>query len=215
MRPRTLDIDLAEVDPNSIFQDQTTAGSGPITLNGADVNSDGEWVSPDGFAHQISLESTGNLSGVTFVVSGYSDFDKHNAISEGITGPNNSTVESTIYFAIVTGITVTGAVGTNVEGGFVDEAVTQPIPLNWRGGVASVNLDITGTMDVTIENTFDNIQNLDDLTFNWQDSPSTNLVNATSSTNDAYEGLPRAVRLKVNSYSTGAECKLTIIQRDV
>jgi hypothetical protein len=214
-RPIIIDLDLATVDTNSVFEDQTTAGSGPLTLNGADVNSDGEWVSPDGFAHQISLESTGNLSGVTFAITGYSDFNKHNLITEGVTGPNNATVESTGYFAIITGVTVTGAVGTNVECGFVDEAVTQSIPLNWRGGVASVNIDVTGTLDLTIQNTFDDIQNLNDLDFNWQDSPSVDLINITSSTNEAYEGLPRALRVKVNSYSTGAEAQIVIQQRDV
>lgn len=214
-RPMIIDLDLADVDANSIFEDQTTAGSGPITLNGVDVNANGEWVSPDGFAHQISLESTGNLSGVTFSVTGYSDFEKHNEINEGITGPNNATVESTKYFAIITGITVTGAVGTNVEGGFVDEAVTEALPLNWRGGVASVNIDVTGTIDLTIQNTFDDIQNLDDLDFNWQDCPSSDLVNVTASANEAYEGLPRALRAKVNSYSSGAEAQIVIQQRDV
>lgn len=214
MRPIIINADLATVDPNSIFQDQTTAGSGYLTLNGVDVNSNGEWVSPDGFAHQISLESTGNLSGVTFSVTGYSDFDKHNLITEGITGPNNSTVESTKYFAVITSIMVTGGVGTNVEGGFVDEAVTQAIPLNWKGAEASVNLDITGTADVTIQETFDNIQNLSDLNFNWQDSSFSGLVNATASTNDVYIGIPRALRLKINSYSTGAEIQLVISQRN-
>lgn len=214
MRPIIVDIDLADVDPNNIFEDQTTTGSGPLNLNGAGVVN-GEWISPDGLAHQISLESTGNLSGVTFIVSGFSDFERHNAISEGITGPNNTTVESSNYFAIVTGINVSAAVGTNVEGGFVDEAVTQPLPINWRGGIAAVNLDVTGTMNITIQQTFDEIQNLNDLNFNWQDAPDTTLVGATGSVNGSYEYLPRALRAKINSYSTGAECQLVIQQRNM
>jgi hypothetical protein len=214
MRPIIIDIDLADVNPNSIFEDQTLGGAGEFTLNGADVVN-GEWVTPDGFAHQISFESAGNLSALTFTVTGYTDPDKHNLVTEAITAPNATTVESTNYFYSITSIASDGAVGTNVEAGFVDEAVTQAIPLNWRGGIVSVNLDITGTVDITIQNTFDNIQNLNDLNFNWQDSPSTNLTNATSSTNDAYDGVPRALRVKINSYSTGAECQLVIQQRDV
>lgn len=215
MRPIILDIDLATVDPNSVFEDQTLGGAGDFSLDGVDVNSDGEWVTPDGFAHQISFESTANLSTLTFTITGYTDPDKHNLITEAVTGPNNSTVESTGYFYYITSIASDGAVGTNVECGFVDEAVTQAIPLNWRGGTCSVNLDITGTADITIQNTYDNIQDLTDLNFNWQDSPSANLTNATISTNDAYEGIPRALRAKINSYSTGAECQLVIQQRDV
>lgn len=214
MRPIIIDLDLATVDPNSVFEDQTLGGAGNFTLDGADVT-DGVWTSPDGFAHQISFESSANLSALTFTITGYTDSKKHNLVTENVTGPNATTVESTGYFYAITQIASDGAVGTNVECGFVDEAVTDALPLDWRSGVASVNIDVTGTLDLTIQNTFDNIQNLDDLDFNWQDAPSTDLVNITSSVNEAYEGLPRALRVKVNSYSTGAEAQIVIQQRDV
>ena len=214
MRPIIIDVDLDDVDANGVFEDQTLGGAGDFSLDGAGVVS-GEWITPDGFAKQIGFESTGNISGVTFTVNGFADIDRHVALSETLSGPNNNTVETSNYFYVITSIAADGAVATNTEAGPVDEAVTVPIPLNWRGGVASVNLDITGTIDITIQNTFDDITNLSDLAFNWQDSPSSNLVNATASTNDAYEGLPRAIRAKVNSYSTGAEFQLVIQQRDV
>lgn len=138
-RPKRITMTPANVDANSIFEDQTTAGAGSITLNGADV-SGGEWTSPDGLAHQISLESTGNISGVTFTVTGFEDTAKHHAISENITGPNNTTVESSNYFAVITSITVDGAVGTNTEGGFVDEFISQAIPLNYNEGEIGLNV---------------------------------------------------------------------------
>lgn len=214
MKPIIIDIDLSDVDNNGIFENQTLGGAGDLTLDGAEVV-DGEWISPDGFAKQIGIACAGNVNAVVFTITGYSDPDKHNLITDTITGVNANTIESTKYFYYVTSISADAAVGTNVYGGAVDEAVTQAIPLNWRGGVVSVNLDITGTMDITIQNTFDNIQNLSDLDFNWQDSPSVNLVNATTSTNDAYDGVPRALRAKINSYSNGAECQLVIHQRDI
>lgn len=214
MRPIIIDMDLDAVDANGVFEDQTLGGAGDFTLDGAGVT-DGVWTTTDGFAKQIGFESAGNISGVTFTVTGFGDVDGHNAIVETLSGPNANTVETSNYFYSITSIAADGAVGTNTEAGAVDEAVTAPIPLNWRGGVASVNLDITGTMDVTVENTFDNIQDLSDQSFNWQNSPSANLVNATSSTNDAYEGIPRALRIKVNSYSAGAEVQIVIQQRDV
>lgn len=213
-RPIIIDLDLADVDANSVFEDQTLGGAGNFTLNGVDVT-DGVWTSPDGFARQISFESAANLSALTFTITGYTDSKQHNLVTENVTGPNAATVESTGYFYSITQIASDGAVGTNCECGFVDEAVTDALPLNWRGGVASVNVDVTGTIDLTIQNTFDDIQNLSDLDFNWQDSPSPDLVNITSSTNEAYEGVPSALRAKVNSYSSGAEAQIAIQQRDV
>ena len=212
-RPIIIDIDLDNVDPNGVFEDQTLGGAGDFTLDGAGVTG-GEWITPDGFAKQIGFESTGNISGVTFTVTGFADVNRHVALTETLSGPNNNTVETTNYFYIITSIAADGAVGTNTEAGPVDEAVTTTIPINWRNGIAAINLDITGTINVTVQNTFDNVQDLNDLSFNWQDSPNTNLINATSSTNDTYEGLPRALRLKVNSYSSGAEVQMVIHQRD-
>jgi len=214
MRPITLDIDLATIDVDGIFENQTLVGAGDVSLDGAEV-SGGVWTTPDGFAHQIAIDSAGDVSGVTFTITGYSDPDQHNLITDTITGVTTTAVESTKYFYSITSIAADGAVGSNIFGGIIDEAVTQAIPLNWRGGVTSVNVDVTGTLDITVQNTFDNIQNLDDLDFNWQDCPSPDLVNITSSTNEAYEGLPRALRVKINSYSTAAEAQVVIIQRDV
>lgn len=212
-RPIRIDMDLDDVDPNGVFQDQTTGGAADMTLNGAGVT-DGVWTTPDGFAKRIGFESSGNISGVTFTITGFADKQKSAALSETITGPNADTVETTNYFYSITQIAVDGAVGTNTEAGPVDEAVSATIPVNWRGGITSYNLDFTGTADVTVEQTFDDVQNIDDLAFTWQDSPSSKLVNATASTNDAYEGLPTAVRTKFNSYSSGARVITTITQRD-
>jgi len=213
-KPMIIDLDLADADANSVFKDQTLGGAGNFTLDGVDVT-DGVWTSPDGFAHQISFESSANLSALTFTITGYTDSAQNNLTTEDVTGPNATTVESTKYFYSITQISSDGAVGTNCESGFVDEAVTDALPLNWRGGIASVNIDVTGTIDLTVENTFDDIQNLDDLDFNWQDCPSADLVNVTTSANEAYEGLPQALRVKVNSYSSGAEAQIVIQQRDV
>lgn len=213
MRPIRINIDLADVDADGVFQNQTLGGAGTITLNGAEVVG-GQWVTPDGFAKQIGLVSAGNISTVTFTITGYQDYDRHVAITDTVTGINNSTVETTKYFYYITSIAADGAVGSNVAGGAVDEAITAAIPLNWRGDIVSVNADITGTVNATIQQTFDNLQNLNDLDFAWQDSPSASLVGFTASTNDAYDGIPSALRCKINSYSSGAAISLTINSRD-
>lgn len=214
MRPRNIDMDLDDVDANGVFQDQTLGGSGNFTLNGAGVT-DGEWITPDGFAKQIGFESSGNISARTFTVTGYGDFSRNVQVVETLSGPNNNTVETSNYFAIITSIASDGAVGTNTEAGPVDEAVSPTVPMNWRGGSAGVGITVTGTIDYTLQQTFDDIQSADSYPLNWGDCPTSDLVNATASQTIAYSPAPRALRVKVNSYSSGARLEIGVTQADV
>ena len=137
MRRIEINMDLADVDDDGVFQNQTLGGAGNFTLNGAGVTS-GEWVTPDLFAKKIGFTSTGNISGVNFTVSGYQDKNKTIAISETIAGPNNNTVETTNYFYSIQSISANGAVGTNTKAGPVDEAISQIIPIkrdSWKSSV--------------------------------------------------------------------------------
>lgn len=214
MRPITLDIDLATIDTDGIFEAQQLAGAGDVVLDGAEIVS-GEWITPDGFAKKIEIACAGDVQTVVFTITGFRDADKHAPITETITGVNANTVETTEYFYSITSIAADAAVGIDITGGAVDQAITAPLPISWRSGITTINLDVTGTLDFTVQQTYDNIQNLNDLDFAWQDAPVANLVNVTSSTNDAYVGIPRALRVKVNSYSTGAELAVNIVQRDM
>lgn len=208
MRRIEINMDLADVDPNGVFEDQTLVSSGYFTLNGAGVAS-GQWVTPDGFAKQIGFESTGNLSGVTFTVSGYGDRNKTALISESVTGPNNSTVETTNYFYSIQSILASGAVATNVEAGPVDEAVSQIIPIkrtfsDRNERQVGLTFIVTGTISYTLQQTNDDIQNLTNTTYNWLDHDVATLVNASASKNANYIAVPQAIRVKINSYSSGA-----------
>jgi len=214
MRRIEVKMDLADVDPNGVFEDQTLGGSGYFTLNGAGVTG-GEWITPDRFAKKIGFESTGNLSGVTFVISGYEDKNKTIAISEGVTGPNNSTVETTNYFYSIQSIAASGAVATNVEAGPVDEAISQIIPIkrtfsDRNERITGLTFIKTGTINYTVQQTNDNVQSKDDRTFNWLNSDDSNVVNATTSKNSNYTTMPMAMRVKINSYSSGAELLIQV-----
>lgn len=214
MRRIEINMDLADVDDDGVFQNQTLGGSGYFTLNGAGVSS-GEWVTPDLFAKQIGFTSTGNLSGVTFVVSGYQDKNKTILISEGVTGPNNNTVETTNYFYSIQSIAASGAVGTNVKAGPVDEAISQIIPIKRTNSDRSerqvgLTFIVTGTINYTVQQTNDDVQSLTDRVFDWLDHDDTDLVSATASKNGNYIAIPQAMRVKINSYSSGAELKIQV-----
>ena len=214
MRRIEIDMDLADVDDDGVFQNQTLGGAGNFTLNGAGVSS-GEWVTPDLFAKQIGFASTGNISAVTFTVSGYLDKNKTILISEALAGPNNNTVETTNYFYSIQSIAASGAVGTNTKAGPVDEAVSQIIPIartNSDRNERQVGLTfiVTGTINYTVQQTNDNVQSLTDRTFNWLDSDDSAVVGATASKNSNYIAIPEAMRVKINSYSSGAELLIQV-----
>ena len=208
MRRIEINMDLADVDDDGVFQNQTLGGAGSFTLNGVGVTS-GQWVTPDLFAKQIGFASTGNISGVNFTVSGYQDKNKTIAISETIAGPNNNTVETTNYFYSIQSISASGAVGTNTKAGAVDEAISQIIPTkrsysDRNERQVGLTFIVTGTIDYTVQQTNDDIQSLTDRVFNWLDHDDSALVNATISKNGNYIAIPQAIRVKINSYSSGA-----------
>lgn len=116
-------------DANGIAQDQTTAGAGNLTLNGALVSGG---VATAAAAQPVSIESAANLSAITFTVTG-TDADG-NSRSESLAGPNATTTTTTGHFATVTQVAVSAAVGTNVEVGWLaaDGMATPTIPMDWK-----------------------------------------------------------------------------------
>ena len=130
------DIDPADLDPNGIVEDQTTPGAANLTLGGALCTSgtSGQFDIGDSYSAGIGgirlvFESAGNISGVTFTITG-KDQDG-NSITEDVTGPNATTASTVQYYSQVTQIAADGAVGTNVEvGTATGELLTRTIPIN-------------------------------------------------------------------------------------
>jgi hypothetical protein len=108
---------------------QTAGGAGNLTLTGAQPT----------VPLEVSLYSTGNLSGVTFTITGVNLFG--NADSEVMTGPNNTTKTSTKPFTSISQVAVSGAVATAVEVGWIDSEESKSVvhpsiihaPEGWNG----------------------------------------------------------------------------------
>tara|TARA_R110000796_G_scaffold87063_1_gene188168 strand:- start:2826 stop:3458 length:633 start_codon:yes stop_codon:yes gene_type:complete len=205
-------MDLDTVDVNNVFEDQQLVGAGDFTLDGAGVTS-GVWTSGDGFAKIISFESSANLSAVTLTITGFSDINKNHAITEDLLAPNATTTESTKYFAVITQIAADGAIGTNIESGFSDEAVSQIVALNWRASpfVVGIGAVVTGTINYTLQHSFDDPQ-LGAEAMTWFDYDISDMASATATADGNYSASVLATRQKVNSYSAGAALKTTWIQ---
>ena len=129
MRPQVITTTAPSDDLNGIAEDQTTGAAGDLTLDGALVSGG---VATMGMPQIVSIEGSEDNGSITFTVTG-TDQDGQ-TVSEVITGPDNSTVTSTVYFKTVTQIAASAAVTGNVEVGPAasDGFSTESVPVNWR-----------------------------------------------------------------------------------
>lgn len=208
MRPVYYSFDPADEDDNGIADDLT--GAGPWD-SGDFVTTD----MPDGLAHQVSLKSAANLSGIQITVTGTDADDRE--VSETRAGPNANTVETSAYFKTVTAISAGATLGANtMDVGWVDEFASQTIPLEIYLHNETVNcqVNLTGTAAFDIETTLSDIRGdpndppaQGDLT--WVDDA--NFTNKSADIQAKLATVARALRLVVNSYSSGAELELGIV----
>jgi hypothetical protein len=203
MRPKEYDVDVADASLTG-FASNVTGAAFVLTANAA----------TDGIAHQVSIrnDSATDHTGKTVTLVGTDQDGK--ALTEVVTGPDASaTVESAGYFLTLTSATPSATIGADTfDIGWVDEVSTKTIPLDWRSDLAAaINVDVTGTIDFTVQQTFDNVQvatgqqsaqwlDIAALAAKSADTTSTSTVGAT------------AIRLKVNSYSSGAELQMNLNQ---
>lgn len=207
MRPKQFDVDPANANLTG-FASNVTGASFTLTAN----------ASGDGLAHRVSIknDTATDHAGKTVTLVG-TDADGK-ALTEVVTGPGvSATVESTGYFLTLTSATPSATIGADTfDIGWVDEVSTQTIPLNWRStAAAAVYVDITGTIDFTVQETFDDVQvpgqsaiqsaqwvAITALSAKTADTVGTATVGAT------------AARLIVNSYTDTAELQMHVSQAD-
>ena len=170
----------------------------------------------DNTGHLIAIknDSVTDHSGKTALLTGTDE--NNNLQTETITLPTGSTtVTSTKYFKTLTSIIPSASIGADtMDIGIASSgsAMSQWFPLNYhdRKGRVSFVCTVTGTINYTIQQTQNNImQSVYPTTFANIDD--TTLINATTSQNGAYETTPTAIRIKINSYSTGATLKFDLL----
>jgi len=171
--------------------------------------------SGDSLAHQVSIrnDSATDHSGKTIALVG-TDADGR-AQTETVTGPAGSaTVESTLYFLTLTSATPSSTIGADTfDIGWVDEFTTKTIPIDWRGGNANLTIDLTGTINYDLEQTTDDIQ-FKTTAFTWSVDNAATQSAQTTGQSVLYNAHPRGVRLKINSYSSGATITLSYTQKN-
>lgn len=209
MRPKEYDIDPANVDANGIAALLPVGTAWSFT-------GDAEWLaisSGDSLAHQLIITTVGNEPAGNAPVLTLTGTDADgNVQTEAITLPNATTIETSLYWLTVTSGAASAATIDTIDIGWVDEVVTQSIPIDWRNTEgASYAVDVTGTIDYTVQEMFGPAQqslpsqnaswhNLAALAAKTADLASVGTVNAT------------AVRLLVNSYTDTAEIQFQVVQ---
>lgn len=191
-------------DTDSISLSQAAAGAGNLTITGALASGGVATISPPAF---VTVKSGGNDTGITFTITGTGPLGWTQ--SEVVTGTNGSTATSTLAFATVTQVAVSGAVATVVEVGTAQSGYGPWLPLDIfvPNQVTTISSDITGTINYTWQFTNDNIWGdgygaaPNPANIKAFDHPSAALVAASSDQYGSTTVLMRAVRFKVNSGS--------------
>lgn len=206
MRPIEQVRQLAAADPNGIAEDQQLGAAGNLTLDGVLVDADG--VAQLGGQRQVAFESAGNIATVVFTITGTDDSGA--VISEDITGINASTVLTTLDYATVTEIAADASFASDVEVGTTGVGASQTVPLDQYISPFNVSMyvEIDGTVDVTVQYTFDDVFGDAPGPFTWVDHP--DMTNLTANGEGTFISPVAACRLLTNS-GTG-EAVLRIIQ---
>lgn len=214
MRPQVITLAPDDADADGVAASQTPAAGGEqeLTIGGA-LASGG--VATMDVAREISITSAGDDSGRTFTVTGTNHHG--DTIIEAVTGANAGAATTTLQFKTVTSVTTDDDTAGAVTVGTTQVVASAWWPvdrLDWNG--LSLGVEVSGTANYDVQHTFDDIFDLavarpqtaaDIPTVIDHDT----LANLSVNSDGAYEYPPRAVRLALNSFSTGASVKLTII----
>jgi len=200
MLRKKFDIDLDNVDANGIAESQNPSSGGDLTLNGA-------LGTTLDFARRIGITSDADDLGRTFTITGTDSDGK--TLTEDVTGPNAGTSTSTEYFTTISSISIDAASAGNITVGTVDEAKTKTYPLDRiSDSGASIAVTVTGTIDFTVQETFDDVQ-ADSQSALYID---TSLADKTASITGTASVGASALQLVVNSYTDTAELQWQIAQ---
>lgn len=214
-KPITISWPLSDLQ--AVCLNQTLAAAGNLVINGTLAtnpelpNIRAEFPK---ICRQVTIQSTGNLSGVQFTITGVGDNGYPKAVT--IAGPNNNTVNTGAnLFTIVNSVYANAAVATNVRVGTGTVGATQWILNDHYRSVnaLSVNVTVTGTINYSFQTTFDDPTTnaaytvktpIDGVTIPTVPT-ATPMINATASSLANYTIPTRYSRIYINSSDgTGA-----------
>lgn len=201
---------LAAASANNIAQSQSPA-AGAITLNGSTVSGG---VATLDAARRVIVTSGGNDTGITFTITGTNR--NANPLTETITGANAGAAASTQDFLTVSSVTHSGSVAGTVTVGTNGVASTAWFSVDDQIGYPALGIGVvvSGTINFTVEYTYDDVNNPYTGTFPTLFSISA-LASKTTNTDATFNTPARAVRLTQNSFTNPGTAKIIIIQSGI
>jgi len=206
----------AAASANNIAQSQSP-GAGAIVLNGSAVSGG---VATLDVARRVLITPGGADAGITYTVVGTGRGGQ--ALTETVQGVNNpSTVTTTQDFKTVTAVTHSGSVAGTVTVGTVSASTamssewvavdTTRDPIN-----IGIAVFITGTINYTVEYTYDDVTAPFSGTFPTVFNIATGSLTSKAANGDSqanpFNFPVWAVRVTVNSYTAGATLKMIVQQ---
>lgn len=204
MQPITVNATgiAASVDNIAASQAVTAAGALILAALAADIGSPA----------QVVLETNDDYSAFTFTIVGTDA--NGSVITEVLTGPNTTTVNSVLYYASITSITASGGVvaGT-VQVGTTGTVTSRWARMDsWANAQSVVQVNTTGTLTYSVETSMDDPNDptapvaFNDMT--WLDALDANLVSETADKSGFLAYTPTWVRLKGSGGTGTATMKI-------
>lgn len=210
MRPITATVGpLTAQSGNNIALSQTPS-AGPLTLNGALVSGG---VAVIGNPQRITITTTDSTH--SFTITGATPTGS--LLTETVTG-NGTSATSLLDYAKVSSITISGNASAAVTVGTSGTGATPWVRLDeWAHAQVSIQCDVTGTVNYTVQSTNDDPNSPTDpvspSAVTWINTNDTNAVNAIASVQTNYLFAPTFVRALLNS-GTGSVA-MKVIQYNV
>lgn len=202
MRTLVRTCSVIATDRDGISAAQMTAGAADALLNGVGVVGGVATLSPP---RRVRVFSGGNIAARIFTIYGVDRAGA--AITDTVTGINNSTVASLKLFATVTRVATDAAVASNFEVGWNDESISSWIVLGNAMCGYSWTLHAfkaaAGTQDFDVEGTSQNL-NRDQVHGDHPDHLITLAANQIVDYMSSNSAPLAAVRLKLNTGTTVA-----------
>jgi hypothetical protein len=203
LQSQSLTLATADADGISLSQTPAAGGAQELTITGALATDD---VATMDVARRVLITAVGNETSRTFTVTGTNSFG--NVISEEITGPNATTAVSVKDYKTVTSVSVDDDTAGAITVGTTTQASTPWIVLDTSRSVFAVSLAVEvssgATLNYTVHHCFNSDPNNSGSTtvtsFNHDDG---DLVSATANQNSNYIVPVSAIRVHLNSWTSG------------
>lgn len=206
MQPITVTVgSFPTADTDAIVAPETLLAAGDLTLT-----TDPFVLNPP---RHVTVTSVGDDSGLTFTI--YGTTYNGTPIVETVTGPNAATATTTMDFATVSRIAVSGATADDVEAGFAQSGASRWVRTDSFANAQTVlHVKVDGTVSYSVETSMDDPDSpthpVAVTAMTWLNCADSAVVSKTVNAQGSLSVTPTFLRIKQASGS--GSCTMTLAQ---